>query len=159
MTLSLDPRRVWRMVLELLQQGLTPQKLALTITLGVVVGVLPVLGSTTILCGMIAVAFGLNLPVIQAVNYLAYPLQIALVIPFLRAGEWIFGSPRLAMSATEIATFVATEPIAAINALWTVTLQALVAWVIFAGVTGSLVYPLLVPLLRRFQPEVEGTSC
>lgn len=152
---TLDPRRVWRMALDLLRAGLTPEKLALTIVLGVVIGVVPVLGATTLLCGALALALGLNLPVIQAVNYLVYPLQIAMIIPFIRVGEWMFGSPRLAMSAGEIVTFVATEPFAAIGALWTVTLQALAAWSLFAGATAMLVYPMLVPVLRRFVPATE----
>jgi uncharacterized protein (DUF2062 family) len=152
---SLDPRRVWRMVLDLLKMGLTPEKLALTIVLGAVIGILPVLGSTTILCGAVAVALGLNLPVIQAVNYLVYPLQIVMIIPFIRIGEWIFGSPRLAMTATEIVTFVTNDPMGAISALWWVTLQALVAWVLFALASSALIYPLLVPVLRRFAPAEE----
>lgn len=154
---SLDPRRVWQMVLNLLKMGLTPEKLALTIVLGAVIGILPVLGSTTILCGAVAVALGLNLPVIQAVNYLVYPLQIVMIIPFIRAGEWIFGSPRLAMTAGEIVSFVASDPMGAIAALWTVTLQALVAWLVSAGAAALLAYPALVPILRRFVPTEEVT--
>lgn len=152
---SLDPRHVWRMILNLLKMGLTPEKLALTIVLGAVLGVFPVLGSTTILCGAVAVALGLNLPAIQAVNYLVYPLQIVMIIPFIRIGEWIFGSPRLAMTATEIATFAANDPMGAISALWWVTLQALVAWAMFAIATSALTYPLLVPVLRRLAPAGE----
>jgi len=150
---SLDPRRVWRLILDLLKAGLTPEKLALTIVLGSVIGVLPVLGSTTILCGIVAVGLGLNLPVIQAVNYLVYPLQILMIIPFIRAGEWIFGSPPLRMTAKEIVTFVSTEPLAAISALWTVTLEALVAWLLFALAVSALAYPALLPILRRFAPQ------
>jgi uncharacterized protein (DUF2062 family) len=143
------------MVLDLLRAGLTPEKLALTIVLGVVIGVLPVLGATTLLCGALALALGLNLPVIQAVNYLVYPLQIAMIIPFIRVGEWLFGSPRLAMTAGEIVTFVAAEPLAAIAALWSVTLQALAAWSLFAAAATLLVYPMLVTVLRRFVPARE----
>ena len=152
---ALDPRRVWRMVLDLLKMGLTPEKLALTVVLGVVIGVVPILGSTTILCGAVAVALGLNLPVIQAVNYLVYPLQFVMIIPFIRTGEWIFGTPRLGMTATEIVTFATSQPVAAIEALWWVTVQALVAWAIFAIATAALTYPLLVPVLRRFAPAEE----
>jgi len=155
---SLDPRRVWRMVLDLLKMGLTPERLALTIVLGSVIGVLPILGSTTILCGIVAVALGLNLPVIQAVNYLVYPLQILMIIPFIRGGEWIFSSPRLGMTASQIVAFVTNDPLGAIEALWWVTVQALVAWSIFALVASALVYPLLVPVLRRFAPAAEGRS-
>jgi len=154
---ALDPRRVWQLVLDLLKMGLTPEKLAMTVVLGAVIGVLPVLGSTTILCGIVAVALGLNVPVIQAVNYLVYPLQIAMIIPFIRAGAWIFGAPQLGMTATELVAFVTHDPKGAIMALWWVTVQALVAWGIFAFATSALGYPLLVYVRRRRAPAREAT--
>ncbi len=146
---SLSPRGVGRLVVDLLRTGLTPEKLALTILLGAVIGVIPVLGATTLLCGFAALALRLNQPVIQSVNYLVYPLQFALLIPFMRAGEWVFGSPRLHLSATEIAAAVATNPLGAISAFWTITMQALVAWLLFGSATTIVAYPMLVPVLRR----------
>ena len=144
-----DPRRIGRLVVELLKQGLTPEKLALSIVLGAVIGVIPVLGATTILCGIVAASFGLNQPVIQSVNYLVYPVQFALLIPFMRAGEWVFGSPRLHLSAHEIAAAVARDPLGAISAFWTITMHALVAWLLFGAAATMLAYPMLALLLRR----------
>lgn len=144
-----DPRRIGRLVVELLKQGLTPEKLALSIVLGMVIGVIPVLGATTILCAIVAAAFGLNQPVIQSVNYLVYPLQFVMLIPFMRAGEWLFGSPRLHLSAQEIAAAVARDPLGAISAFWTITMQALVAWLLFAVATTLVSAPMFTLLLRR----------
>jgi uncharacterized protein (DUF2062 family) len=64
--------------------------LSLSIALGAVIGILPVLGSTTLLCAAAAILLRLNLPVIQLSNYLVYPLQIALLIPFVRLGAFLF---------------------------------------------------------------------
>ncbi len=88
-------RRLVRPVIELLRQGVTPEKIALSIVFGVTLGVFPVLGSTTALCAVAALAFRLNLPAIQIVNYFVYPLQIALLIPFFRVGEKLFGVEHL----------------------------------------------------------------
>ncbi|MGK2858227.1 MAG: DUF2062 domain-containing protein [Thermoanaerobaculia bacterium] len=144
-----DPRRLGRLVVDLLRKGLTPEKLALSIVLGAVIGVIPVLGATTILCAIVAAAFGLNQPVIQSVNYLVYPLQFVMLIPFMRAGEWVFDSPRLHLSAQEIAEAVARDPLGAISAFWTITMQALVAWLLFGVATTTVSYPILTLLLRR----------
>src|SRR5271155_6084176 len=99
-------RRLVRPVLDLLRQGVTPEKIALSVALGVALGVFPVLGSTTALCALAALVLRLNLPAIQVVNYFVYPLQIGLLIPFFRAGEILFGAPHLPLSLAEILTVV-----------------------------------------------------
>ena len=48
-------RRVLEVTLAQLRQGITPQKIALTIALGFILGLFPILGTTTALC----LAFGL----------------------------------------------------------------------------------------------------
>ena len=70
--------------------GITPEKIALSVALGITLGVTPVLGSTSILCFLAAVVFRLNAPAIQLVNYFVYPLQFALLIPFIGIvrGRW-----------------------------------------------------------------------
>ena len=81
-----------------LSQGVTPEKVALTIAVGLAIGVFPILGATTLLCAAAGVALGLNQPIIQLVNYVAYPAQLVSLIPFYRAGELLFGRPHLPLS-------------------------------------------------------------
>jgi len=75
----------------LLKQGLSPKKLALVIALGVVLSIFPVLGTTTLICSLVAILFQLNIAAIQIANYTAFPLQIILFFPFLKLGETISG--------------------------------------------------------------------
>ena len=70
-----------------LRQGISPRRLALTLALGFVVGCIPVVGLPTALCVVIALAFRLNQPAIQAANYLAMPFQAALIVPAGTAGR------------------------------------------------------------------------
>ena len=57
------PHYRWlRPFIQLLRQGVTPEKISLTIALGLVLGVTPVLGSTVLLCTLAAAILGLNLP-------------------------------------------------------------------------------------------------
>jgi uncharacterized protein (DUF2062 family) len=76
-----------------LNQGISPQRLAITLALGFAIGCLPVVGIPTLLCAGVALALGLNQPAIQAANYAAMPLQLALIVPFVRLGGWIFSNP------------------------------------------------------------------
>jgi Uncharacterized protein conserved in bacteria len=113
-------------------QGMEAESIALSVSLGFVLGVFPVFGCPTIFCALAAIAFGLSLPAIQCINYLVYPLQFALLIPFIRLGEWLFraqGQPP--------AGFLTTG------------LHAVVAWFIASAPAGLLLYVLLFTLLRR----------
>src|ERR1700761_4613071 len=70
-----------------LMEGISPQRLALTLALGFVLGCIPLVGIPTGLCFLLAMAFRLNQPAIQAANYAAMPFQLALIVPFVRLGS------------------------------------------------------------------------
>lgn len=73
----------WQKFLHLLQQefkkGLSTQSLAMAISFGVMFGVFPIIGTSSLICFLLAVVFKLNQVVIQSVNYLVYPLQFVLI--------------------------------------------------------------------------------
>ncbi len=142
-------RRLVRPTLDLLKQGVTPEKLALSLALGVALGVFPALGWTTALCALAALVLRLNLPAIQLVNYLVYPLQIALLIPFLRLGEKLFGAAHLPLSVPQIYAMIHAGMWNAIRVLWTTTWHAIVVWALLAPVFIGMVYAVLAPAFRR----------
>jgi hypothetical protein len=139
--------KVVRPILEFLRQGLTPEKLSFTIALGITLGVMPVFGSTALLCMLAAIAFRLNLTAIQLVNWLVYPLQLVLLIPFYRIGGWIFRTTPSELSVVHIIALIHTNVFHAIATLWTVTIHAVVAWLLLGIVATGLIYLLLVPVI------------
>jgi hypothetical protein len=72
--------------------GLTPEKLALVIALGFVLGTFPVLGVASILCAVAAVVLRLNMPALQAVGQIVTPAQYALLLPLARLGARVIGA-------------------------------------------------------------------
>jgi uncharacterized protein (DUF2062 family) len=142
-------RRLVRPILDLLRQGVTPEKIALSVALGLALGVFPAIGLTTALCALAALILHLNLPAIQLVNYFVYPLQIALLIPFFRLGEKLFRAPHLPLSIPQIYAMIHANMAEAIRTLWTTTWHAMVVWCLLAPVAAALVYAALVPVLRR----------
>jgi uncharacterized protein (DUF2062 family) len=142
-------RRIAKPIVELLRQGVTPEKIALSVALGVALGVFPVLGATTALCALAALILRLNLPAIQIVNYFVYPAQIALLIPFFRMGEKVFGAPHLPLSAAQILAAVHASFWSATRFLWTTIWHAVVGWCLIAPVFVALAYLVLVRVLRR----------
>jgi len=142
-------RKIIDPLVELLKQGITPEKIALSIAVGLALAVFPVLGSTTLLCAAAAVILRLNMPAIQLVNWFAYPLQILLLIPFMRVGEAIFRAPRLPLTAAEIVAMIHSGVWTAIKLLWRSSLYAITAWTLIAPLAALLIYAILLPVLRR----------
>jgi uncharacterized protein (DUF2062 family) len=123
--------------------------LALSLALGMTLGIFPALGWTTALCAIGALALRLNLPAIQIVNYFMYPAQIALLIPFFRLGEKVFGAPHLAISVPQMYAMIHAGLWNAIRALWTTTWHAIVVWSVLAPLLVGILYRILTPLLRH----------
>ena len=142
-------RKLVRPIIELLKEGVTPEKMALSLALGAALGIFPALGWTTALCAIAALTLRLNLPAIQIVNYFMYPAQIALLLPFFRLGEWLFRAPRLAISVPQIYALIHAGVWNAIRVLWTTTWHAIVVWCILAPLIAGGVYMILAPVLRR----------
>jgi uncharacterized protein (DUF2062 family) len=138
-----------RPIVDLLKQGVTPEKMALSLALGAAIGVFPAIGWTTTLCAVVALLLRLNLPAIQLVNYLMYPAQIALLIPFFRLGEKLFRAPHLPISLSQIYALVHASVWNAVKSLWTTTWHAIVVWAMIAPFGVGLAYLILTPLLRR----------
>lgn len=141
--------------IELLRQGVSPEKIALTIALGIILGITPVLGSTTLLCTLAAIALRLNLPAIQLVNWVAYPLHFILLIPFYRLGAWMFGADASTMSLGGVAALIHAGMGQAIRTLWVVTMHALVAWLVLGAMASAILYAVLVPLVRQLWRRVQ----
>jgi uncharacterized protein (DUF2062 family) len=152
-------RRMVRPILDLLRQGVTPEKIALSLALGAALGVLPALGSTTLLCAMVAIVLRLNLPAIQIVNYFIYPVQIALLVPFFRWGEKLFRAPHFPVSVAQLHALIHASAWNAAKLLWTTTWHAMVAWGLTAPAFAGLVYVIARPLLRRvLQREIKDAG-
>ena len=142
-------RRVIKPLVKLLRQGVTPEKLALSLALSAALAVIPAFGWSVWLCGLTGLALGLNLPAMQAVNYFLYPAQVALLLPFFRLGEKLFRAPHLPLSISQIVSMVHANFWGAIKFLWDTTWHAVVVWAILAPFAVGLIYLVLLPVFRR----------
>ena len=132
-----------------LMQGVTPQKIALSIALGLSLGIIPILGVTTALCAIAAIRLKLNQPAIQLVNWLVYPLQLGLMLVFVRIGEWLMHAPRVVFSVQLLLKFHAS-PAKFFEQFGMTILHGLAAWLLIAPILTGIIYSLLMPPLKRF---------
>ncbi|TJY59818.1 DUF2062 domain-containing protein [Sinimarinibacterium sp. CAU 1509] len=137
-------------VLNQLRQGITPEKIALTLALGAVCSVFPILGMTTVLCGILGVWLRLNQALIQSLNYLLTPLHVALLLPFYRAGETLFGQPHVPIfSITDLIERFREGPLQFFADYGMVGLYGVTVWALTAPIVSLLLYLSLRPLILR----------
>jgi len=148
-------RRVALPVFALLRMGASPQKLAWSIAIGLLIGINPVIGSTTVLCLAVAFFFRLNVAASPLGNHVVYPLQLLLVVPFIRLGSRVFHTAPMPLSAKALLDAARTSPIALTRQLWLWEWHAFVVWAAIAFVAIPVFALALTPLLQRLLVRVE----
>jgi uncharacterized protein (DUF2062 family) len=139
-----------------LRQGISPRRLALTIALGFAIGCIPVLGIPTVLCAGLALVLRLNQPAIQLANYAAMPLQLILIVPFIRLGKWMFGlSPAHLQFSEWLRQIVILRP--AFHVGWLAS-EALFGWMLVAGPAVILMWLTLTLMFRRIPAIASAES-
>ena len=119
------------------------------------IGVIPMLGTTILLSCLVAWLLRLNQPAIQAAHWVVYPFQFVLLIPWYRAGEWLFNDPRLDVSLATVKAFYEQGWAFMFHELWTTTWHATVAWLIALPFVVGLLYLILLPLFRHLSIRFE----
>ena len=145
-------RRVVAPLLQLLRQGVTPEKLALSVALGAIVAVIPVLGISTVTCALLALRLRLNMAAIQIVNYLLTPAQLLLIIPFLRFGELLTGARRFPVTLESGLALLSRGFLNAVRVLWDAIVHAAFGWLVLAPFAAALLYFVFVLVFRRLAP-------
>ena len=136
--------RIVRPLLRLLRGGVTPRRLAWSLALGIVIGINPSVGITTLLVIMLAWAFGLNQVASQIGAHAVTPFHLLLFVPFIELGVHIFHTRRLPLSRRQI-EHLSHHPFRLIHDLWQWEWHALIVW----SIGAAIVMPLLAIYLRR----------
>jgi len=145
---------IWRRwlidpVIGQLKQGTSPDKMAWTIGAGVGLGICPLLGTRGWLCLLAGWWFKLNQPVIHAFKSLAYPAHLALIIPFIHLGQWIYREPPLRLTIGTIRVRVEADAMGFLHDFGWVVLRATSAWLLVAPLVIVILKFVLTPVLRK----------
>lgn len=150
-----NPKQVWwrrwfvSPVVSQLTKGISPEKVAWTISLGLVLGIFPILGSTTFLCLFVGWMLGLNQPLLQAFNTAAYPLHLATILPFIRAGEFLHGADLMPFSIRELLSKFQADPLAFVIDFGLTAWHGVSAWLLLAPVAALGIKVAVFPLVRK----------
>jgi uncharacterized protein (DUF2062 family) len=151
-------RKLVEPLIALLVQGLSPSRLALCVAIGVMVGNIPILGISTILCSLIAIVFRLNLPAMQLVQAAMAPTQLLLIIPFVRLGEWLTHAPSQALSIRAGIALIAQGVWHAVVLLKDAIFHAGLAWLLLAPGCIYLLHRLFTPWFERMAAQLDLQS-
>jgi uncharacterized protein (DUF2062 family) len=145
-------RTAWGLCLRLLRQGTSAHKLALALALGFSISICPVIGPATVILTILALLLRLNLPLIQAANYAASPLQWLLILPFIRLGSALFGRTPVTASAADLASLASRDAAGFLRRFGATALHALGAWALLLPVLIPLLYWIFLAILRKKAP-------
>lgn len=143
-------RRVRDPLIALLTEGATPEKLAEGFAWGFVCSLFPFLGFTTALNAAVALWQRLNQPLLQAINYALTPLHLAMILAYVRMGEWIWRAQDEHFSIREmLRSFHELSLGDFLHRFGMAGLHAFTAWALTAPLLFAAVYWITRPALRR----------
>lgn len=143
-------RRLGDPITALFTQGVTPDKVAATLAVGTAVSLFPFLGFTTLFNLGIALWFRMNIPLLQALNYVLTPLHLLMILVYVRVGEWIWRAQEEPFSIRDLVdTFRHDSFGAFLQRFGWAGVHAFTAWLISVPLIIALIYYSLRPLMRK----------
>jgi uncharacterized protein (DUF2062 family) len=141
-------RRVADPIVAQLTQGLTAEKIALTIAIGSAVAMFPIIGTTTLLCLLIGIVMRLNQPIIQAVNYACTPIHITFILFAFRWGDRLFGAAHSRLEFRQIKQLAMEHPLDFVAKYSMTAVHAIVIWIVLVPFWATAIYYIVLPIMR-----------
>jgi uncharacterized protein (DUF2062 family) len=136
--------KIMRPLLRQLRGGVTPRRLAWSLAFGIVLGINPSVGITTIVVVMIAWLFSLDQVASQIGAHAVTPFHLLLFIPFMEVGVYLFHTRRLPLSRQQL-EHLSHHPLRLVRDIWQWEWHALIVW----GIVAAVLMPLLAIYIRR----------
>ncbi|KAG5384358.1 hypothetical protein IGI04_035828 [Brassica rapa subsp. trilocularis] len=94
-------KKITEPLVQILRRGAEPKQLSFSAALGVTIGVFPICGVTVLLCGVAIALLGslCHAPTVMLFNFIATPIELSLMVPFLRLGEKLTGGPHFPLTS------------------------------------------------------------
>jgi len=129
-------------------QSTSPKQTALSVAIGFYAGIFPVFGLTTALCILLTIIFKANHLISVAVNLLIAPLQMLLIVPFVKAGLALLNPEIKPFFQTADDLFLLLERSESWYFLFQSLIGGVLCWAIFSSATAFLTYRFLVRKIR-----------
>lgn len=122
------------------REGFTSEKLALSVSIGIIGGTFPIIGLASLVCLLLTIIFKQNLVIVQVTNYLVYPLQIVLLIPFLRIGNAVIAGNHIALTINQVVLAFKAGFLHGLNQIGMISIYGIMAWFVVAAPALLILY-------------------
>lgn len=143
-------RRVRGPIIALFTQGITPDKVALTLAVGTACSLFPFLGFTSLLNLGVGLWLRLNQPLLQTLNYLLTVPHLLMIVVYVRIGDWLWRMNDDRFSVAEMLRVFREATIGEfLQRFGWAGVHAFTAWILTAPLLIAVLYFGLRPTLRR----------
>ena len=136
-----------------LRQGATPEAVSAAVVVSFAIAIVPFIGVTTLLCLLAGRLFRLNHVVMQIINHTAFPLQVLLIVPFVRLGETLSGARHFALTPKAIIDEFNRSIPDFLEKFWLTGLHGLIGWAVTVPLTCWLLHFFLRATFRKVLPK------
>jgi len=136
-----------------LRQGATPEAVSAAVVVSFAIAINPIIGTTTLGCIVAGRVFRLNHVVMQIVNHVSYPLQILLIVPFVRLGETVTGSRHIHLTPKAIIDEFNRSIPDFMEKFWMAYVHGLIGWVITVPLACWILHFFLRATFRKAFPK------
>jgi hypothetical protein len=136
-------------VVQQLTQGVTPERVALTLAVGSALALFPILGTTTVLCALVGVALRLNQPIIQSVNVVCTVVYLPALVALVRLGDRLAGGVRSSLDIPMMVGVFRQHPAEFFHRFGTTAWHGVLGWLAVVPLWLTVIYLGALPGLRR----------
>ena len=132
-----------------LKKGTDPERISWAVSLGIVTGLFPILGTPSLVCLLAGWVFKLNHAILQTFKELTYPLHLMSILLFIHAGQKLFGEQLIEFSIPQLMEKFKHSPSDFFHDFGLAALQAALVWAIIAPFLAILIKWLVRPIVVR----------
>lgn len=153
-------RRVRDPIIALFTQGITPDRVALTLAVGTACSLFPFLGFTSLLNLGVGLWLRMNQPILQTLNQLLGPLHLVMIVLYVRLGEWLWRMHDDRFTLAEMLRFFREASLGEfLHRFGWAGIHAFTAWALTTPLLIAGIYYGLRPALRRLaRPTLTSRS-
>ena len=141
-----------------LKQGTSPEKLSWSVSLGITLGIFPIMGSTSLVCFVIGHIFKLNQPIVHLFKTLTYPIHLPMILVYIRLGQQLNGVAPIPFSITQMLSQFKDSPAQFARDFGMAALYGIEAWAISAIFLIPIIRYISLPILRKLTSKKEVTA-